>query len=142
MAWLSSARSAPCCWCFGLAQGEGGWTQSRLLLTGVIVAAGCGAVVTLMLAVAPDERLRGMLFWLMGDLSQTGDPQLVLILLVVVLLIALPFARELNLLARGADFALRRSASPFVPCAVASTWSLRWPPPGRSPTLAQSASSA
>jgi iron complex transport system permease protein len=91
---------------FGLAHGEGGWTQSRLLLTGVIVAAGCGAVVTLMLAVAPEERLRGMLFWLMGDLSQTGDPRLALILLVVLLLIALPFARELNLLARGADLAL------------------------------------
>ncbi|WP_291987701.1 iron ABC transporter permease [Candidatus Accumulibacter sp. ACC007] len=90
---------------FGLAHGEGGWTHSRLLLTGVIVAAGCGAVVTLMLAMAPDDRLRGMLFWLMGDLSQTGDPQLVLILLVAVLLVSLPFARELNLLARGADVA-------------------------------------
>ena len=90
---------------FGLAHGEGGWTQSRLLLTGVIVAAGCGAVVTLMLAIAPDDRLRGMLFWLMGDLSQSGEPQLVMVLLVVVLLVALPFARELNLLARGADLA-------------------------------------
>ncbi|MCB1934093.1 iron ABC transporter permease [Accumulibacter sp.] len=90
---------------FGLAHGEGGWTHSRLLLTGVIVAAGCGAVVTLMLAVAPEDRLRGMLFWLMGDLSQTGDPQLVLILLALVLLVSLPFARELNLLARGADVA-------------------------------------
>ena len=90
---------------FGLAHGDGGWTQSRLLLTGVIVAAGCGAVVTLMLAVAPEDRLRGMLFWLMGDLSQTGDPQLALIVLAGVLLLALPFARELNLLARGADVA-------------------------------------
>ncbi len=90
---------------FGLAHGDGGWTQSRLLLTGVIVAAGCGAVVTLMLAVAPDDRLRGMLFWLMGDLSQTNDPALTLIVLAAILLIALPFARELNLLARGADVA-------------------------------------
>jgi len=90
---------------FGLAHGDGGWTQSRLLLTGVIVAAGCGAVVTLMLSVAPDDRLRGMLFWLMGDLSQTGDPALALIVLAAILLIALPFARELNLLARGADVA-------------------------------------
>lgn len=90
---------------FGLAHGEGGWTQSRLLLTGVIVAAGCGAVVTLLLALAPEDRLRGMLFWLMGDLSQSGDPQQVLILLLMVLLVALPFARELNLLARGADMA-------------------------------------
>ncbi|HNC53135.1 MAG TPA: iron ABC transporter permease [Accumulibacter sp.] len=90
---------------FGLAHGEGGWTQSRLLLTGVIVAAGCGAVVALLLAVAPDDRLRGMLFWLMGDLSQAGDPRTVLLLLLLVLLLALPFARELNLLARGADIA-------------------------------------
>jgi len=90
---------------FGLAHGDGGWTQSRLLLTGVIVAAGCGAVVTLMLSVAPDDRLRGMLFWLMGDLSQTGDPALALSVLAAILLIALPFARELNLLARGADVA-------------------------------------
>ncbi len=90
---------------FGLAHGEGGWTHSRLLLTGVIVAAGCGAVVSLMLAIAPEDRLRGMLFWLMGDLSQTGDPKLVLILLAAVLLVSLPFARELNLLARGADVA-------------------------------------
>ncbi|HQX07019.1 MAG TPA: iron chelate uptake ABC transporter family permease subunit, partial [Zoogloea sp.] len=27
---------------FGLAHGDGSWTQTRLLLTGVIVAAGCG----------------------------------------------------------------------------------------------------
>lgn len=90
---------------FGLAHGAGGWTHSRLLLTGVIVAAGCGAVVTLMLAIAPDDRLRGMLFWLMGDLSQTGDPQWVLLMLAAVLVVSLPFARELNLLARGPDVA-------------------------------------
>ncbi len=90
---------------FGLAHGDGGWAHSRLLLTGVIVSAGSGAVITLMLTIAPDDRLRGMLFWLMGDLSQSGDPQLVLVLLAVVLLISLPFARELNLLTRGADLA-------------------------------------
>jgi len=90
---------------FGLAHGDGSWTQTRLLLTGVIVAAGCGAVVALMLSIAPEYKLRGMLFWLMGDLSQSNDPQLVLGVLTAVLLISLPFARELNLLARGADTA-------------------------------------
>ncbi|HMW17434.1 MAG TPA: iron ABC transporter permease [Accumulibacter sp.] len=90
---------------FGLAHGEGGWTQTRLLLTGVIVASGCGAVITLMLAIAPDDRLRGMLFWLMGDLSQAGEPRLVLALLAAILLLSLPFARELNVLARGNDIA-------------------------------------
>ncbi len=90
---------------FGLAHGDGSWTQTRLLLTGVIVAAGCGAAVALMLSISPDEKLRGMLFWLMGDLSQANDPELVLGVLAAVLLVSLPFARELNLLARGADMA-------------------------------------
>jgi iron complex transport system permease protein len=90
---------------FGLAHGEGSWTHTRLLLTGVIVASGCGAAIALMLSIAPDNKLRGMLFWLMGDLSQTGDPRLVLGILTAVLLISLPFARELNLLTRGADTA-------------------------------------
>ncbi len=91
---------------FGLSRGDGSWTQTRLLLTGVIVAAGCGAVVALLLSIAPDQQLRGMLFWLMGDLSQTGQPELMLAALALLVLLALPFARELNLLARGADVAL------------------------------------
>jgi iron complex transport system permease protein len=90
---------------FGLAHGDGSWTQTRLLLTGVIVAAGCGAAVALMLSIAPDSKLRGMLFWLMGDLSQASDTRLVLGVLAAVLLVSLPFARELNLLTRGADMA-------------------------------------
>lgn len=90
---------------FGLARGDGSWTQARLLLTGVIVAAGCGAAVALMLSIAPDHKLHGMLFWLMGDLSQSGRPGLILGVLVFVLLLALPFARELNLLTRGSDLA-------------------------------------
>lgn len=90
---------------FGLAHGKGGWTQTRLLLTGVIVAAGCGAAVTLMLSIAPDHKLHGMLFWLMGDLSQADSPTLSLLALVAVVLATLPFARELNLLARDADLA-------------------------------------
>jgi len=86
---------------FGLARGDGSWTQTRLLLTGVIVAAGCGAAVALMLSLAPDQQLRGMLFWLMGDASQAGNPLPVLLILAAGLAVALFFARELNLLTRG-----------------------------------------
>jgi len=86
---------------FGLAHGDGSWTQTRLLLTGVIVAAGCGAAVALLLTIAPEHKLRGMLFWLMGDLSQAAAPGLALAVLALALIAALPFARELNLLARG-----------------------------------------
>ncbi len=91
---------------FGLAHGDGSWTQTRLLLTGVVVAAGCGAVVALILTLAPEQKVHGMLFWLMGDLSQVVDPRPALVALVAAVLVALPFARELNLLARGADQAL------------------------------------
>ncbi len=88
---------------FGLAHGDGSWTQTRLLLTGVVVAAGCGAVVALILTLAPEQKIHGMLFWLMGDLSQAVDPLPALAVLMAALLVALPFARELNLLARGGE---------------------------------------
>jgi len=86
---------------FGLAHGDGSWTQTRLLLTGVIVAAGCGALVALMLAIAEEHKLRGMLFWLMGDLGQSAQWWPAVLALVVALTLAMPFARELNLLSRG-----------------------------------------
>ncbi len=86
---------------FGLARGDGSWTQTRLLLTGVIVAAGCGAAVALMLSLAPDQQLRGMLFWLMGDAGEATAPLSALLILAAGLGVALFFARELNLLTRG-----------------------------------------
>jgi len=86
---------------FGLAHGDGSWTQTRLLLTGVIVAAGCGALVALMLSVAPEQELRGMLFWLMGDLSQAETPWPALLLLALGVACVMPLARDLGLLARS-----------------------------------------
>ncbi|NLF54566.1 MAG: iron ABC transporter permease [Thauera phenolivorans] len=86
---------------FGLAHGDGSWTQTRLLLTGVIVAAGCGAATTLMLALAPDVRVQSMLFWLMGDASGAARPWPALVVLAAGLALLLPFARDLNVLARG-----------------------------------------
>ena len=86
---------------FGLAHGDSSWTHARLLLTGVIVASGCGATVTLILSIAPEVQLRGMLFWLMGDAAQIVAPAPALLMLGLGLALALPFARELNVLARG-----------------------------------------
>jgi iron complex transport system permease protein len=86
---------------FGLARGEGAWTQTRLLLTGVVVAAGCGAVVALILSIAPEHKLHNMLFWMMGDLANAIYPWLAIVALGFLLAGALPLARELNLLARG-----------------------------------------
>lgn len=86
---------------FGLAHGEGSWTQTRLLLTGVIVAAGCGAAVSLMLALAPDTRVMSMLFWMMGDASAAARPWPAVVVLVLAVVAVMPFARDLNVLARG-----------------------------------------
>jgi iron complex transport system permease protein len=86
---------------FGLAHRQGSWTSTRLLLTGVIVAAGWGALISFILSVAPEANLRGMLFWLMGDLSHTDSSLLPLIILIVCFFICMPFASDLNILARG-----------------------------------------
>jgi iron complex transport system permease protein len=86
---------------FALAHGRGGWTPQRLLLTGVVIAAGCSAIVSLMLALGDDAELRGMIFWLIGDMSFASfAPATVVILLLAVTLATLG-ARSLNVLARG-----------------------------------------
>jgi iron complex transport system permease protein len=86
---------------FVLAQGRGGWNTTRLLLTGVVLAAGWGAVIGLLLNLGSDERLRGMLFWLMGDLGGARMPLWSSLVLACGLLACLPLGRALNLLATG-----------------------------------------
>lgn len=86
---------------FSIAQGSGSWTPTRLLLTGVVLAAGFSAATTLLLALSPDRNLRGMLFWLMGDLNYAYAPGQSLSLLVVITVGGLLAARHLNVLARG-----------------------------------------
>lgn len=86
---------------FALARGSGSWTSTRLLLTGVVVAAGWGAVISFLLAISPDSTLRGMMFWLLGDLSQAGSPGIGLAILALGLALALYSARDLNALIHG-----------------------------------------
>ena len=76
-----------------------------LLLTGVIVAAGCSALVTLMLSIAPDNRLRGMVFWLIGDLSATQNRVLPWAIWTAGFIYAVRVARQVNLLALHAGAA-------------------------------------
>lgn len=86
---------------FALATTARGFPTTRLLLTGVVMASGWGALIVLLLALAPSQQLPGMLFWLMGDLSYAGAPWLGLIVLAVSLLLLAPWGRTLNVLARG-----------------------------------------
>jgi len=86
---------------FGLSHGKGSWNPTRLLLTGVVIAAGWGALINFILSSSPDKPLRSMLFWLMGDLSHSEPSYLSLIILITALLITFFIARQLNILARG-----------------------------------------
>ena len=86
---------------FALAHARGGWTPQRLLLNGVVVASGFAAIVSLMLALGDESRLRGMLFWLMGDLSYSEFSPAALGLLLTSGALAVAGARSLNVLARG-----------------------------------------
>ncbi len=86
---------------FALARGAGSWTTTRLLLTGVVVAAGWGALISLILALSPDSTLRGMLFWLMGDFAYAQHPLPALLAVTLGLAIGMALARDLNVLARG-----------------------------------------
>jgi iron complex transport system permease protein len=86
---------------FAVAHGAGGWTTTRLLLTGVVVAAGCGAIVSLLLSLSDDLRLRGMLFWLLGDFGYVQTPWWLLALALAAIPACLLAARPLDALARG-----------------------------------------
>ena len=56
---------------FGIANKFGRWSVTRILLTGVIVSAGWGAVINILLTTSSNNNVQSMLFWLMGDLSQS-----------------------------------------------------------------------
>jgi iron complex transport system permease protein len=77
----------------------------RLLLTGVMLAAGFGSVITLVLTLAGDTQLRGMVFWLMGDLEDSRFLPVAAAIAGAVLLWSIWNAPRLNLLARGESFA-------------------------------------
>jgi iron complex transport system permease protein len=73
----------------------------RLLLTGVVVASACGALVSVRLALADTSRVRGMVFWLAGDLEWAVTPWASTTAAVLAVVIAVLVARPLNVLAAG-----------------------------------------
>lgn len=72
--------------------------HTPLLLAGVMLAAGFGALIALVLALAPAERLPGMLFFLMGDLAWADRPGLLWGGLAVAVVVGLALARRLDVL--------------------------------------------
>jgi iron complex transport system permease protein len=81
-------------------------SASVLLLTGVILSSGCMAVVTLILSVAPEGSLRGMVFWMIGDLSGGQVRVMPWLVLSGALCFALRVARAMNVMALHAEGAV------------------------------------
>ena len=86
---------------FGLAARGQQWSSQRLLLTGVVVSAGWGAVINVLLTTSTASTVQSMLFWLMGDLGQSRISTWHFPLLLICLAVLLSQARALNTLARG-----------------------------------------
>ena len=86
---------------FVFSRSAAGWNPLRVLLTGVVIAAGWGALISFLLAVSPSAMIHGMLFWLMGDLGFSQFNQWYLFLLILAVILVMIFSRALNLLAVG-----------------------------------------
>ncbi len=80
------------------AQGD---ASTSLLLVGIMIGSGCSAVVSLILTLASEGQLRGMVFWLLGDLNGATHWEIVWLALAAALALVLPTARQLDWLARG-----------------------------------------
>jgi iron complex transport system permease protein len=106
---------------------RGGWQPDRMLLAGVAIASGCGAITSLILALAPAAQLPGMLFWMMGDLSDAHDSRLAWLLLLACAAITTMLSPSLDVLilgtakARSLGVAVTRIQVVALACATTST---------------------
>ena len=96
----TATGGALCVGALVLWMGSGG-DSGRLLLSGVVLASACGAVISVLLAIADNGQLRGMVFWLAGDLGWAQHPWFDLAAAGVALVVALLGGRALNVLAAG-----------------------------------------
>ena len=97
---------------FALARSGSQWSSTRALLTGVVLASGWGALIAFLLSLGPDRHLRGMLFWLMGDIGPSPWTGAAAWGLLGCLLPAWWLAPSLNVLVRGERVAASLGVAP------------------------------
>lgn len=86
---------------FALSARGSDWSSNRLLLTGVVLASGWSAIISMLLLSGSEQSMKGMLFWLMGDLSNVKSPAWSIPVVLLALAAGLLMAPSLDLLARG-----------------------------------------
>ena len=97
-----------------------------VVLVGVMVGSACAAIVSLILAVADDSKLRSLVFWLLGDLNGATLWWPTWVACALAFGLVWPRARELDWLARGdawawtlgVSVARRRRLAIFAACVV------------------------
>jgi iron complex transport system permease protein len=86
---------------FIFVHGKGSWNITRLLLTGVVLASGWGALISFTLVITPPEKIHSMIFWLMGDLSYDRPLLPAYLILFMGIMFTLPISRQLNVMLWG-----------------------------------------
>jgi iron complex transport system permease protein len=84
---------------------QGRIRPDKITLNGVVLAFGFTAFISFILATAPAQQVKSMMFWLMGDMSFAQPNVLMPILMTFSFLILIKHSRALDLLARGDLFA-------------------------------------
>lgn len=90
-----------------LSSGQSVLKKDSLLLAGVMVNAFCSAVITFLISLTQDSRLHNIIYWLMGDLGQSGMQQVGLLAAMLLPCFVLFFAlsHSMNLLLMGKEMA-------------------------------------
>lgn len=86
---------------FGLSYRRHQWSTSYLLLTGIIFAAACNAIISLILILTPDNTLHSMMFWLLGSINVSSVSYMGISVLVACVIIASVIAKQLDCLNHG-----------------------------------------
>ena len=85
----------------GAATGAAADSSVAVLLIGIMLGSAASALVSLLLALAPQAQLRSMVFWLLGDLNGATQWGVVWVALAIALAMVWPSAHQLDWLARG-----------------------------------------
>jgi iron complex transport system permease protein len=90
-----------------VSSGKSMLTKDSMLLSGVILNAFCSAVITFLVSLIQDSRLHSIIFWLMGDLSQSTIQHVgyIAIMLIPCFILLFALSNPMNLLLMGKELA-------------------------------------
>lgn len=86
---------------FAFIRHKNAWQSEQVLLTGIALASGFSAIMSFILVTSSDRELHSMLYWLLGDLSDTHLPIFESLILLLALGLSIFYSKELNVLMRG-----------------------------------------